>query len=440
MPSIVINEMRGLNTSRARLQLKPGEAGTLQNVRQRPFDNWAKRKGVETALVQDDPVNGIFEWDMDEIVMGMYEAGGTLTFYPEIPITATTVGGTVTTITPSPEPVYDPLDPTGTGTAGGISFGIEQAMRALQERVVRRGGSAYTWPDGQRDAAGNTVTTPVATQPLSNYYGSATTATQFPQNGLYRYDCHYISNYAVTLVQSVIDRLDAECTVWLATDPEGQASLTTYTSSTFWNGVKPTATPANYKSILAEFWVYLPKLKAFSVTGTQVGRGGGTLDFGSSAGGPNSTSGPGACATSVSATQTEYQNYGTVWGAAGPITVYGFSKRYLNGVAESQALRIRGYATADLSAFKSGSAGIYLLLGIPGHGGNVLTAGQSPVVTADSKFHLYESSALGSTYTSSLLGDGGVPTIVADCNISAPFGTGWYVQYVIAAVVPRFTY
>lgn len=425
MPSIVINEMRGLNTSRARLQLKPGEAGALQNVRQRPFDNWAKRKGVETALVQDDPVNGIFEWDMDEIVMGAYQTGGTLTFYPEIPITSTSVGGTVTTITPSPEPVYDPLDPTGTGTAGGISFGVEQAMRALQERVCRRGGSPINWPNAAYNASGGASSVVCATVPLSTFYGSSSTAVDMPQPGLYQYDCYYDSAYRTSLVQSVVDALDAEATVWLQVYPEGQTALTTFTSSTLWGGAKPTVTATNYLSVMAQVRTAMKGLMYYAAGASftsQYTRETGSVVW------PTCDE---AKTESLSNWASATWNSGS--GGCGVYEVT-WNNVYV-GKSVSQG-RYRAKVTQDLSSFKSANGACFLKA--TAQAGGFSNTSDCPV-TADAKYHQWQIVTVGQVVTSDYINNNDTPpSFSSDCPVTA-ITKGWTLTPTIILFF-RFTY
>lgn len=427
MKPIIINQMRGLNTSRARLQLQPGEVGCLQNVRTRPFDNWAKRKGVDTSLVQDGAVNGIFEWDMDEIVMPCYQAGDTLTFFPVVPLTVESQGGSgVTSVTPDPLPPYDPLDPLGTQTSGAVSFGLEAAMRALQERVCRRGGTPIDWPNAVYDANGNSSTVVCATQPLSNFYGSASTAVDMPQQGLYRYDCYYSASYRTSLVQSVVNALDAEATLWLQVYPEGQSALTTFTSSTLWEtGSKPTATATNYMTVLGYVRNALKGLKYFAA-------GASWTDGGEASGG---SSGQASCDDAKTAATAAWGSF--VSGNPFVYTRVVTSRDNFTTLYSAAIIRERARATSDLSSYKSGTAALFLKSSA--YTGGYSNESSCPV-TADGNWHIKSSATVGSVWTGSLLNDNSSPPSFT--TMGCPFNgatQGWSLTPTVI-ILFRFTY
>lgn len=125
MPKTVISELKGLNSTTASLQLKPGEVPNLQNLRTRPFYNWAKRQGVEGVTSKDGPILGVFEIDLDNIIIPLFIAGPTLTFFPDL----ATESGSLPN--PDPNPTTNPLDPPA------VLFLIEPTMRAVSERYGR---------------------------------------------------------------------------------------------------------------------------------------------------------------------------------------------------------------------------------------------------------------------------------------------------------------
>jgi hypothetical protein len=423
MRPIVIKEMRGLNTSRARLQLQPGEAGCLQNVRPNLTDNWGKRRGCETSAIRDDPVNGIYEWDFDEIVMPCVQVGDALQFFPPDISYTVTQGGQPVIVTPTPTPMPDPLDPTGTGTAAGISFGVEQAMRALQERVCRRGGSPLSWPDGTRDAEGNSVTTLCVTVPLSTFYGAASTATDLPQPGLYRYDCYYRSGYAATLVQSVVDAADAECGQWLAVYPEGQASLTTFTSSTFWGGTKPTATAANYRTVLAQAREAIRGLMFYSV-------GGSLTEAYEKSSGQSDTSCESAKALCLLMWPSSWSSAAVAEAQISEWTAPDGSP----GIYDGLISRTRAKVTADLSAYKSANGACFLLAS-PKSGGFSNTS-DCPV-DADAKWHAWQGVTVGQVVTSDYINDNdAAPSFSSNCPIGG-VTKGWTLT---PSIILRFVF
>jgi len=103
MGRIIINKFAGINSSLASLQLKPGEFQSSQNLRGRPFDNYSKRQGVDPSSVQDSPVMGIFEIELDGVTIPLIQSQNQLEFNPDI--------GSPDIPNPDPFPVDDPLDP-----------------------------------------------------------------------------------------------------------------------------------------------------------------------------------------------------------------------------------------------------------------------------------------------------------------------------------------
>lgn len=191
MPKLVINEMRGMNATRAKLQLKPGEIQFSQNLRGRPFDNWAKRRGIEAVSSDTSPIMGIFEIELDNIIIPIFQAGGTLTFFPN----TGTASGSIPT--PSPYPVTDPLDPDGVGI---LIFLIEPIMRAITERRTLVNRPLIDWPKRLFDVNGpiGAIAHPSpgvytggqapATRPASDFYAGMAGNASVPINHFYQYD------------------------------------------------------------------------------------------------------------------------------------------------------------------------------------------------------------------------------------------------------------
>lgn len=127
-----------MNATKAALQLPAGDVPLLQNVRARPFHNWAKRRGIETAGIYDSPVNGIFELELDGLIIPIFQSGAALTFFP-----------TVTTAsfpnTPDPYRLGDgrtslAIDPAGVdtlivGRTGGVSSACSYALSSSSTNI-----------------------------------------------------------------------------------------------------------------------------------------------------------------------------------------------------------------------------------------------------------------------------------------------------------------
>ncbi len=88
MSNIVIKECKGINATRASLQLDKGEVPSLQNLRNRPFSNWSKRPGIEPVSDSSDPIMGIWELEFDNIVIPIFQNGATLNFFADLTSTS----------------------------------------------------------------------------------------------------------------------------------------------------------------------------------------------------------------------------------------------------------------------------------------------------------------------------------------------------------------
>src|SRR3989304_957215 len=100
MPQLVLDKLRGVNGTTAELQLDLGVPTSSQNIRGRPLNDWVKRQGIETVATSADPYMGIFDVELDGIIIPIIQTGGTLTFFP-------TVGGSDNLPIPNPYPPFD---------------------------------------------------------------------------------------------------------------------------------------------------------------------------------------------------------------------------------------------------------------------------------------------------------------------------------------------
>lgn len=263
MPKVVLSKMLGINASKAKLQLQPGESDGLQNIRCRPFDNWVKRKGIEAISSQSDPINGIFEIELDNITIPLIQSGDTLTFFPDL----SSANGTLSDLS-SDSAVFgssDPLDPLGRRT---VLFLVEQTMRAIQDRRVTAGHTTFSWP--------NLIFAADGTQ-LNGNTGIA--VSPYPANNLYGPDLTYHDIFygnpagtrAAALVNSIISCCIGVVNLNDYVNPdliEGQTGVTLYTTSIF--PAAASATRSNYRQKLNDCKTGIRKLTTIGRTPTQV--------------------------------------------------------------------------------------------------------------------------------------------------------------------------
>lgn len=244
MAKYIIDIFKGTDTTTANLLQEKGELTFSQNVRTRPFKNLAKRKAVEHVDSDTNPIMGIFDIELDGIIIPVLQAGGTLTFYPDL--------ASASANNPDPYPSPDPLDPTG----GGVFtlFPIEKTMRALNERFARTDNIGVVFPpaifgpsgildatipanaytsvtDFPRDLsyfATKTVTA-CPNESLSTYFTSAPSCivtlgvpgpgcVYMPTNGFYGYDLaqwdSYFGQPAGTRGKELVNMISSGNTVW----------------------------------------------------------------------------------------------------------------------------------------------------------------------------------------------------------------------------------
>lgn len=291
MPQIVLNKLRGVNTTSASLQLQPGEAQFSQNIRSRPIDNWVKRFGIEAITSFTDPVMGIFDVELDGFIIPIFQAGGTLYFFPDI--------STSTTPNPSPYPLNDPLDPNGLRL---FLFLVEPAMRAIQERILRDGGlTPVTWPnlffapDGSKLNGDTGVTISNAhitfpqyfndqTQLISLYWPPTFGSAQFPTNNVYKWDLIFFDTVyglpsktrAAQLVQSVKTNLnkllnDDQGAHTYIPNPEGSAALNRYIADDVRLSIPSNPTVLTYAQTLTNLRSSIRLLNSFYIGASRIG-------------------------------------------------------------------------------------------------------------------------------------------------------------------------
>lgn len=309
MKKIVINKMRGLNTVTAALAMPPMEIPVLQNLRGRPFDNLHKRMGIRPISSQSAPVYSMFEFDFDEIIIPMFSSTSGLTFFPSLsesgggggqPDVAAGSGGDGFASTsgisstedisfralplpdPSPYPMSDPLDPTG---SHALVFRVEDMMRATVERRARVAGAAgITWPTRTYDLNGGTYSAPnqaVPTRAQSDFYTGAVGTVQWPPDGFYAGDMLWsdvklgnpVGTKGAALVNAIrtyMDTGNGNSPVPYYFNNISGATFNLYTNATLYvaGALPAVATTGTYRSRLADFRLAMQLLRGASIGAT----------------------------------------------------------------------------------------------------------------------------------------------------------------------------
>ena len=251
MAKIVINDFRGINSTRASLQLKPGEFESSQNFRSRPYTNYTRRQGIDPVSVQTSPVMGIFEIDLDNITIPITQAGSSLEFFPP-------TGSPETGPTPSVYPPSDPLDPGGNRI---FIFPIEQAMRAIQDRRVTAGHAVVSWPNITFNSAGQIINQAVSSYPANGTYG--------PDMAYYDiYNGVPVGTKAAALVNNVLSACISTVGFndWIE-EIDGETTVQTYDSTIFPSA--SSATFANFRTVFANLKTGIRLLTTIKSQATQ---------------------------------------------------------------------------------------------------------------------------------------------------------------------------
>lgn len=456
MGKIVLKEMRGINAGKASLQLQPGETEFSQNVVGRPFHNWAKRRGVATAEIDSNPINGIFEAEFDNITIPFYQAGDTLTFFPVLPLItgsgnlndsddgSTPSSLVIDPIYPDPYPAYNPIDP-----GGAILFRIEEVMRTVQERALRVGLTGFTWPNRLYDSSGNSINESASTQLRSAYYSTATGSAQFPANSFYAYDLYWhdtkngnpAGTRAAVLVNAIVSAINTSAFLnqYLAVTSsyqpyiEGQADPYYYDTATsgfyisVWTaGSAPTATAANYRQVLGQCRDAVRRLLFTFASASQVNiTGSGNLE--NRIGTGNGAS----CSDSQTLAGTAWDS--ASWTLNGPGTFINQTESVDSATPQSTISANRGKVLCDLTPYIAGTG--YFFLKVEPNSG---TSSNSPPVTADNLYHQYATSiAVGASRLSPELGNS-KPTFSIVCPDSG--SRGWILANQLGVIQLQFNY
>jgi hypothetical protein len=196
---------------------------------------------------------GIFDIELDGIIIPIFQAGGTLTFFPDL--------ASATMNDPDPYPFADPLD-----SAGGnvfTLFPLEKTMRAINERLARHNLPTFIFPNRMFNAGGfigGSGEAP-ATQLKGTYYVGAVGNITMPVNGFYGYDLgQWDAHFSVPagtrgaeLVNDIRTAVDLATFSYIRNISSMQgATDILYYDTAVPSIVPPAATPATYKQRLAQ--------------------------------------------------------------------------------------------------------------------------------------------------------------------------------------------
>lgn len=445
MPQIVLDKLAGVNGTTAELNLPPGEASVSQNVRNRPLTNWVKRKGVEPLETSSNPYMGIFDIELDGIVIPIIQAGGTLTFYPNLESESFP--------NPDPRPVFNPIDGGGNGA---VLFLIEPLMRSLQEKRLRVGLTKKTWPNGNITTSTTTnvffnpdgtlingttgvLLTDIAAwnQNVVDYWPAGSGTAAFPTNNIYKHDLYYMDAYLgqavgtrasqlINVIRTAILDLLAE-NKYVA-DPEGQSSIPYCDSSN--TGVPSASTKANYRSTLTNlrnaFRLVFRAVKICTLRNDA-----NTADGNENREGNNGGAADPSCAAAKADAITQWNS--ASWGAGAAFT----GLRLNEGTADDGAggytaalYSSRGKLKSDLTNYTGTLGKFYILCTAYPNG---LSNQASAPVTVDSTFHEYESFSTGGVALSSTIASI-IPTFTSTCPVQVSNDSkGWSSNVVLGS-------
>lgn len=449
MPKIPIADMKGLNTTLAQLQLPPGEFVNLQNVRGRPFHNLAKRKGVEPVTSSTSAIQGIFDIELDDIIIPIFQQGGTLTFFP---------GYASGSVPNTPDPFPDP-NPLG----GSVGFLIEPTMRALQERymLAQSTGGSLAWPNRLFDQAGNAINQAIPTTSFTYRVGFSANA-QFPADKFYQYDLFwYDRKHGVPagtrkaqLVNSVRSNLDQTAFVWVGASLyvdsiEGQANTVYLTNATLPLPAVATFGTAGFrledcKSAIRKLTILTPRNGSGSVPNWINAGFQGLINpatFQDNRSGVSS----GASVTCPAAKTEAFNNWlAASWSAGGSSTVAARIMEQSDSATAFEYDSLRSHLLVDLTTLPgTWSAGVYFKITPTATGTDPLFGGYSnnPPVTADNAFHIFGTPTCGISSFSTTLGGDNPATTIGGCPVTPTQSKGWQIKVAdyVVATAPVFS-
>lgn len=257
MPTVVIDKMLGLNTTRASLQLQAGESSTLQNIWPRPTENLSKRRGIEPVSESTEPIWGIMAFEFDDgTIIPLIQNSNTLEFNPDLTSASLPNG--------LPENIGRAPDDDGSG-GSFVLFQVEKAMRAMASRAVYVSpGAVMTWPGRRYNYDGTTH----AVELPGNY----------PPNGFYAYDLAWSDekegNPYGTFAAGLVNQVRYEINRWLGyyfnrdLGLEGKDQPYAWTSVTL--PLPPVAQTNTYRQTLVTCKEAIRKLSAIFIQGSYI--------------------------------------------------------------------------------------------------------------------------------------------------------------------------
>ena len=136
MPKLALTELRGMNANGAALQLPHGDASFMQNMWARPFKNWHKRNSLYPHSSQTGPVMGIFEFDLDNLVIPIIGVGPDIILWPQVHVDPV--------IDPLVDPILDP-NPFEPGDGRTTVPGLDPGGVTTLKKKGRGGNSGCTY-------------------------------------------------------------------------------------------------------------------------------------------------------------------------------------------------------------------------------------------------------------------------------------------------------
>jgi hypothetical protein len=438
MAQIVLDKLAGVNGTTAELNLESGEPSASQNVRNRPLTNWVKRQGVEPVATSSDPYMGIFDIELDGIIIPIIQTGGTLTFFPNVE----------SATWPNPDP-YPPVNPIDDGGNRAVLFLIEPLMRSVQEKTLRVGLTKVTWPNGNINSTtttniffnpdgslrnGNTgvalTAIPALQQNVASYWPAGSGTADFPTNNIYKYDLAYMDEYlgqpVGTRAKQLINVIRSQIISLLSDnkyigDPEGQASIPYLDDTAI--GLPPIATTSNYRSTLTNMRNAFRLVFRAAVVATFVN----STDTGDAQSREGNNGYVGANCNDAKTNATTTWN-GASYGTGGTYTGFGYYEgtAYTGVQYYAELFAMRSKLKVNLTNYTGTSASFYFIA-IPGSNGS----SNNPPVTADNLFHKADAISTGSTQYSQVYGSG-TPAFSGsnNCPLLRPGSTqyGWFVN------------
>lgn len=442
MPQLILKKLRGVNATQAEMLLDAGVPSNIQNIRNRPVDNWVKRNGIEPLTSQTSPIMGIFDIELDGLIIPVYQAGDTLYFFPNIE--------SASFPNPDPFPPFDPLDPNG----NFVLFLVEPLMRAVQEKRLRAAETKITWPSGNIFSStttnvffaadgsllnGNTGVAISTVQNVSDYFPTGTGTAQFPTNNLYAYDLAYMDTYLgqatgtrasqlVNVIRTEIINLLAEQKYYV--EPlEAQNAITWHDETSI--GLPAASTAANYRSTLTNMRNAFRLLQKIAIGDFKTAQ-------------TNTAYRPFLSTSSSlvscdAAKALEIANWGAGAWTSSPTVQIGLrdETEFAGAAYFAELVSERGQLSTNVTSnYSSTGTQAYWYLKLAKRAAfDDIGISNSPV-SKDGNYHQFEAATLQGTSTTSMMADE-IPTFNSSCPV-IEYRSGWIIDSAYISFLPTF--